>query len=694
MGMSLRRLQDAAKRVSGGGRSPRFALPALPSYPLLQKFGWAVGLPGLALIVGVATPFLASRAERRLEDNAGAVVRATAETGLEPWLRLTVRGRDLIATGEAPDEAGRVAALDRLKRLPGLRRVVGRIGIVEDASPFVWTATRTSPERIELTGNRPVEIGPSALAAKLAPELPSETRIVDQAKAARGAPPDFSTASAFALEQLKPLAPGASATIADTTVSLSGEASTVADYEAVRQALAHPPTGFTMGKVDIRPAATPDFRFAVTRERGGNLVLSGNVVSETAREEIRAVADDAADGATVDDRMQTARGLADGIDPTTLGRFAFRVSSLMQDGSVTFADSRVSVSGTALDGQAIGEIDALLRDGRPSGTRAGPVDLAAMPLSPYRFMVRRESDAVTLTGHLPDGATRDRILATLRPRFFRERIVDKIRIAEGAPANLTGAIEAGISALSLLATGEIRISDRTLALSGNSLYRESAGRFEMDLSRRMPAGWQGQAEVKPSASETMEDKACRGSFDRAIEGRRLLFAPGSVTLKAEFYPTLDAVASAAKACTGLRIEVTGHVDPAGAAGAPKPALDAGVENTSSVDSGKARDADKASKPAVAKTDKPPVKPADPKPASAKDGKDKANGDKAAKEKDAKTEASKEAKPAEPEPDMARQRALVIVEYLLQAGIPADRIVAAPAGRANATGQGVGLALRS
>ena len=63
----------------------------------------------------------------------------------------------------------------------------------------------------------------------------------------------------------------------------------MADYEAVRQALAHPPTGFTMGKIDIRPAATPDFRFAVTRERGGSLVLSGNVVSETAREEIRAM---------------------------------------------------------------------------------------------------------------------------------------------------------------------------------------------------------------------------------------------------------------------------------------------------------------------------------------------------------------------------------------------------------------------
>ncbi len=670
-------------------------MPALPPPPLLRKFGWAVGLPGLALIVGVATPFLASRAERRLDETAGPVVRATAETGLEPWLRLNVRGRDLIATGEAPNEAGRVAALDRLKRLPGLRHVVGRIGIVEDASPFVWTATRTSPERIELTGNRPVEIGPRALAAKLAPELPYETRIVDQAKAARGAPPDFSTASAFALEQLKPLAPGASATIADTTVSLSGEASTVADYEAVRQALAHPPTGFTMGKVDIRPAATPDFRFAVTRERGGNLVLSGNVVSETAREEIRAMADDAADGTTVDDRMQTARGLADGIDPTTLGRFAFRLSSLLQDGSVTYADSRLSVSGTALDGQAIGEIDALLRDERPSGTRAGPVDLAAMPLSPYRFMVRRESDAVTLTGHLPDGATRDRILATLRPRFFRERIVDKSRIAEGAPPNLIGAVEAGITSLAMLATGDLRLSDRRLALTGDSLYRESAGRFEADLARRMPAGWQAQAEVKPPPGTTLDDPAaCRNSFDRATNGSRLVFAPGGVTLRAEFYPTLDAVASAAKACPGLRIEVTGHSDPAGAASAPKPALDAGVENTSSVDSGKSRDADKASKPVVAKADKPNTKPADPKPASVKDGKDKAAKDKAAKEKEAGTEAPKEAKPAEPEPDIARQRALVVVEYLLQAGIPADRIVAAPAGRANATGQGVGLALRS
>ncbi|GJE16770.1 hypothetical protein [Methylobacterium marchantiae] len=685
-------------------------MSALSLPPSLKKLGWAAGLPGLVLIVAVATPLLAPRMERRLDNTAGAVARGTAETGLEPWLRLKVRGRDLVASGEAPDDAGRVAALDRLKRLPGLRHVVGRIGVVEDASPFVWTATRTSAERIDLTGNRPSEIGPRALAAQLASELPSETRIVDQAKAARGAPPDFAAASSFALEQLKPLAPGASATIADTTVSLTGEAASVADYEALRQAVAHPPAGFTMGKVDITPAAIPDFRFAVTRERGGNLVLSGNTVSETARAEIRAMAEDSADGAAVEDRMQTARGLGERIDPAALGRFAFRVSALMQDGSVTYSGSRLSVSGTALDGQAIDEIDALLREARPAGTEAGPVDLAAMPLSPYRLMVRREGESVTLSGHLPDAATRDRVLASLRPRFFRERIVDKSRIADGAPAGLSPAVEAGIASLALLAAGEIRVSDHSLSLTGNSLYRESADRFEADLARRMPAGWQARAEVTPPAISIVDDsESCRAAFDRAVQGRMLVFAPGSVTLKAEFYPALDALAAAAKTCPSLRIEVTAHADPAGAAAAPKAALDAGVENTSSVDVAKAPAGEKppAAQPATTGADRPVVKTAEGKPPAAtnKGAKDLAAKDSVAMDKPTAAGASKsdakkgepkkaDVKPAEPEPDLARQRALTIVEYLLQAGIPADRIIAAAPGRANAPGLGVGFALRS
>lgn len=658
-------------------------MPARPFPPSLRNFGWALGLPGLALVVCVATPLLAPRMERRLDEAAGPVLRDTAEAGREPWLRLTVRGRDLVALGEAPDEAGRRAALDRLKRLPGLRHVVGRIGIVEEASPFVWTATRTGPERIELSGHRPFEIGARTLSAQLSAELPAGTRIVDEAVAARGAPPDFGAASAFAVEQLKPLAPGARATIADTTVSLTGEAATVADYESLRQAVAHPPAGFTMGKVEIRPAATPDFRFAVTRERGGALVLAGNVVSEAARTEIRALAADSADGAAVEDRMQTARAPEGAVDPAALGRIALRISALMQDGSARFADKRLTVEGTALDGQAVDEIDALLREARASGIAAGPVDLAASPLSPYRLAIRREPDSVTLSGHLPDAATRERALATLRPRFFKERIVDRSRIAEGAPGGLASAIEAGIASLSLLATGEVRISDRSLTLTGDSLYRESAGRAGADLTQRMPPGWQARAEVVPPASARITDAgACRAAFARAVGERPLVFPPGSVTLRAAFYPVLDAVAEVAGTCADLRIEIVGHADPAGAATAPKAPLDAGVESTASVEAGKTR-TDGAAKDKAAKA------PSD------KAGQDKTAKEKTPKDRTAKAEAPKpEAKPPEPEPDLPRQRALTVVEYLLQAGIPADRIAAAPPGQARAEGQGIGFALRN
>ncbi len=61
----------------------------------------------------------------------------------------------------------------------------------------------------------------------------------------------------------------------------------------------------------------------------------------------------------------------------------------------------------------------------------------------------------------------------------------------------------------------------------------------------------------------------------------------------------------------------------------------------------------------------------------------------------KTEIRADAKPAEPEPDLAQQRAQAVVTYLLQAGLRPDQVVAAPAGTApRPAARGIGLALRS
>ena len=396
-----------------------------------HRSGWLIGLPLLILLWAATSYFASSRLERSLEAAADRIVRQPVRS--EPNLGFGWRRaeRDLIAQGEAPASEVRDSALERLSEITGVRRVVSGIGIVQEASPFAWTATRADQDRIALSGSRPVEIGRAMLAGSLKADLPDTLTVTDESKAARGAPPDFLAAATYAVARLRQLARGAVVTVKDTTLSFEGEAVGVAEYDALRTALAHPPQGYSIGRVDILPPTIADFRFGIERINTGGLVLTGYVSSEPERTRFHAFATELADATFVDDRMQTARGLPAGIDGTALIRFAFAVAALLQDGTVRFEGGTISAVGHAIDPQAVGEIEALIRDQRPAGVGAGPVSLEVLPLSPYRVTIRREADSVTLTGHLPDVAARERLLAALRPRFFRERIVDKTRLAAG-----------------------------------------------------------------------------------------------------------------------------------------------------------------------------------------------------------------------------------------------------------------------
>ncbi|WP_156630171.1 hypothetical protein [Methylobacterium sp. Leaf112] len=641
---------------------------------LIRRTGWLVGLPGVAVILGVAVPLVTPPLEARLDAEAAAIVRETARAGTEPWLRATARGRDLVVFGEAPDAVSRDTTLARLAALPGLRRIEGSLGLVETAAPFVWTATRTGPDRIALTGNRPAEIGPLALTDRLTPSLAPGTRLDDDARAAYGAPAEFAQAAAEAISALKALQPGARVELSDTRLSVRGEAISTEEEARLRASLATPPTGFTLGTIEILPANVPDFAFGLARAPGGAITLTGHVVSEAARASLRARATEIAEGAGILDETRTARGLDPAIDPAGLAAFALRLVALLQEGGVAFARGAVSVTGVALDGQAVDEIATLLRDGRPSGVAAGPVRLETRPLKPYRVQLRREADSVTLGGHLPDAATRERILAALRPKFFRERIVDRSRLADGAPEGLTGALDQGIATLAVLARGEIRIADRALTLTGDSLYAESARRIESDLPRALPAGWQGSAAIAvPGVGTAPDAKACATRFTALDPGRALTFVPGSAILTAAFYPLLDSVAAWAKACPTGRIAVTGHTDPAGAPPAPKPAVETAVDSTASVEPPKdakaPTKADTKAKPATGASAKAATKTPPEKPSAKADI------------------------PSEPEPDLPRQRALALVEYLLQAGLPPDRVAADPAAQSRPPAEGIGLALR-
>ena len=656
----------------------------------LRSAGWLAGLPALALIWASATLYAAPQIAETLEAAGARVAAGTATATGEPWLRLEARGRDLAAEGEAPDVGERETVLARLAALEGPRRIVSEVGLVETATPFQWAAIRTGTARVALEGSRPVEIGRRALEARITGALAPGTYLDDTARAARGAPPDFASAAAFLAARLSGLAKGGQAAVSDTVLNLSGEALDVPAYEALRAALANPPAGFSIGRIEIVPPAVAQFRFAVEKSARG-IVLDGFAPSAADRETALRAAAEAVPGSTVQDRLLTARGLDPAIDPKALIGFAFKLAELIQAGTVTFAEDTIAVTGDAIDAQAIPDAAALMREARPAGVKAGRVALAARPLSPYRVAIRRTPEAVTLTGHLPDDATRERVLAALRPRLFREPVVDRTRLADGAPPDLGTALAAAAPLVVNLAIGEVTVSDRALTLTGESLYREAAARLPDRLAEALPPGWTGQAAVSArQPAETRDPAACRAEAAATLDRASLRFPAGSATLAPAFYPVLDALAALAKARPTLRIAVSAPADPA----KPKPAPGEGAAPAETPPTAMA--APHEAPAATGSAPKPNPKP-DPQESSAKPAAKlppapephaaakKAEPAKPAAAKPAGTKtpptqkAEKKPKEAADDPplDLPRLRAQAVIEYLLQAGMRPDQVSAGP-----------------
>lgn len=596
----------------------------------LRRAGWLAGLLPLAgLWAGLAIYAAPGIGARVVAEGEG--IAATTFTNGEPWLRIAARGRDLVAQGEAPDEAGRAIVLARLAALDGPRRIVSEIGLVETAAPFQWAATWTGGTGVTLEGSRPVEIGRKALEVEVTGAIGAGTPLRDAARAARGAPPDFSAAATFLAARLPSLAPGAKAVLTDTVLSLSGEAVDLAAYDALRAALSRPPDGFSLGKVEILPPRITDYRFALTRT-GTGATLNGYVPSEAARQMALAMARTLTEGGPVEDRLQAARGLPGSVDPRGLIDFMGQLAGLIQAGEVTYAGGAVSVKGDAIDPQAIPEAQALQKEGRPAGVAAGTVTLAAKPLSPYRVSLRRTPEALTVSGHLPDEEARRRVLAALRQRVFREPVIDRTRLADGAPTGLANALDGAAVMLSTLATGEAVLTDRSLSLTGESLYPEAADRAPNRVATLLPAGWTGEVAVSAKEADTRRDgESCRQGVAAATATADWRFAVGSTALTPAFYPGLDALAALAKICPDLRVAVSGPADPPGA--------------------------------------KPPLTEEPKKPAEKKVGKAKA---------EKAPELAPEAKPSEEENSgLARQRAQAVMEYLLQAGMRPGQVAAGP-----------------
>jgi OmpA-OmpF porin, OOP family len=252
------------------------------------------------------------------------------------------------------------------------------------APTYTWSAKRIG-STLTVTGNVPSPATRSAL-TDWVKKLFVGVTLSDQMTYARGAPDNWSSAAEIGLQQLARMQEGQAA-LSGNNFSLTGTAADAATRSAIEDAIGALPSGIvlTTHAVDVPepppapPAASPgaspspqpdaavppaSASFKAVRD-GGALTLLGAYPDEKAHEEIVDAAQRKFFAEIVVDQMQQNEDVQRSVVNADLA--GLDELSRLGTGSVAVVGNVVKLSGEALYGKALGQIQATAHDNLPPG---------------------------------------------------------------------------------------------------------------------------------------------------------------------------------------------------------------------------------------------------------------------------------------------------------------------------------------
>jgi OOP family OmpA-OmpF porin len=190
----------------------------------------------------------------------------------------------------------------------------------------------------------------------------ADLEVEDRLKIAEGGPPreQWLGAVSFGLNQLSHLKQG-SARLLNAGLKVEGEARSGADYDEVKKALAGPmPTGLTVLNDNVRPPVADPFVFVASLDPNA-LTLSGSVLSENMRKQVKELSRRLFERPMLDDQLQLASGAPK--DWNNAVEASLRALSRLDSGKVSLSGLVLTIDGVAPDkGTAIAVSSALKRE--------------------------------------------------------------------------------------------------------------------------------------------------------------------------------------------------------------------------------------------------------------------------------------------------------------------------------------------
>lgn len=350
-------------------------------------------------------------------------------------LDLTITGR--AKSAEAYDALMKVGA----KPAPSAVNVSFRDVQPALQSPFEWRAEYDG-QRVTLSGATPSE----QLVAELEALVPSGTGVSTSLVLASGAPAEFAPSAKVLLENLLKLESG-SATISDTTSTLSGSPADPATAEAVRVAMT--PSGAT---VNLGPPHVGEYWLSAERGADG-IVLDGFVPDAAMRDRLEAL--DGIDAAGLEFGRGAPERFESGVD------FVINALRQMSEGHAAIQGTIITLEGRAATVADFTAIETTLELGAPQGLILATATVKPPLATPFTFAAEKSADGqLSLTGYVPSTAVRKVLLGKL------PAAKDATIIADGNPADFEAAAIKALSVLPLLDSGKVSYDGASWSLTG------------------------------------------------------------------------------------------------------------------------------------------------------------------------------------------------------------------------------------
>ena len=569
---------------------------------------WLWGL--VALLPLAILAIMSSRSA--IEADLKARVQDSLKRANFGWAEVVMDGRDAQVQGKAIEEGDPDKALKIAYDTWGVRDTTNSATLIEKVDKYEWTALRRD-NKIRLNGFVPSEKTRLDVLGMVKGTFPG-LQVEDNTKLARGAPPldIWLGGVGFGLKQLAQLKSG-QVDLAQTNLTVTGEANDLAAYRGVRTALAsNLPKGLKLSKEAVRPPLVKPYTWAA-KTAGDRLLLSGYVPNDQTREQIVAAAKRALPKAQVVDEMQPAEGAPEGFGQAVTALLAELMD--MEEARADLRDGSATIAGTTESAARSDGIRGALKKAIPASFKVTDQIRHREPriktMSPYQTTAQIDGSTVVLTGFVPSEEARQSLLGQARQHFKSRSVQDRMEIAAGQTGSPgTGGwqrcVDTGMAALERLGNGRAVLIDRRLDVTGatdnDALARAlpadvrtaagrdcdadvhltlnprpDAGRAEAEAARLkleaeararteadMRAKADAEARAKAAAGTRQQQAAsCQDTLRSVMREGVINFKRASAEIEPTSFATLNKLAEVAGKCPDVAIDVEGHTDAEG-----------------------------------------------------------------------------------------------------------------------------------